>query len=285
MRRKLWIGLLLVLLAACSEQSEEIAAVSPSADVGSADIAPLQLQEGHQADYSWPFPCNGAIAFQRVDTPTEANWLTDTQHRFGAPGAYYPGSDFIRHEPLVGSLSDDGVPDQRYFLIGAYEITEMQQKALRAPGNCSGIDWSAPSPAVSNASWFDAVDFTRAYTEWLGREHPDVLAGGFGAGPAFIRLPTEAEWEYAARGGSDVKVVEELQARLFPMPDGFDAYVWHADQQSCNGVVRMPGLKKPNPAGLYDVLGNVSEIVFEPFRLNAGGRLHGQAGGFITRGG
>jgi hypothetical protein len=42
---------------------------------------------------------------------------------------------------------------------------------------------------------------------------------------------------------------------------------------------------KPNPLGLHDILGNVDEMIFEPFRLNKLDRQHGQAGGYIVRGG
>ena len=51
------------------------------------------------------------------------------------------------------------------------------------------------------------------------------------------------------------------------------------------GKPRPVGLLAPNPLGLFDVLGNVEEGVLEPFRLHKVIRLHGQAGGFITKGG
>ncbi|MBV9835284.1 MAG: SUMF1/EgtB/PvdO family nonheme iron enzyme, partial [Alphaproteobacteria bacterium] len=55
--------------------------------------------------------------------------------------------------------------------------------------------------------------------------------------------------------------------------------------KSSNGEVQLVGALKPNPLGLHDILGNVDEIVLEPFRLNKLARLHGQAGGFTIKGG
>ncbi len=52
-----------------------------------------------------------------------------------------------------------------------------------------------------------------------------------------------------------------------------------------NGKLQLTGLQKPNPLGLHDMLGNVDEMMFEPFRLNKLDRQHGQAGGFVVRGG
>jgi hypothetical protein len=69
------------------------------------------------------------------------------------------------------------------------------------------------------------------------------------------------------------------------MPDGIGQYVWFAGSSSANGKPQPVGLKKPNPLGLYDILGNAEEISLEPFRLNKLDRLHGEAGGFTVRGG
>ncbi len=77
----------------------------------------------------------------------------------------------------------------------------------------------------------------------------------------------------------------DFRERVFPMPDGMAAYAWFAGPASANNKVQRIGLLKPNPLGLHDMLGNVDEIVLDPFRLNKLDRLHGQAGGFVVRGG
>jgi hypothetical protein len=135
-----------------------------------------------------------------------------------------------------------------------------------------------------DVSWFDAVDFSRRYTEWLMANARDKLPVE-GELPGFLRLPTEAEWEFAARGGLAVDLAAFI-GDLFPMPDGqTSAYVWYQGSESAGGRIQPAGLLRANPLGLFDMVGNASEMVLEPFRLNRRGRLHGQAGGFIAKGG
>ena len=105
----------------------------------------------------------------------------------------------------------------------------------------------------------------------------DTTANGY-------RLPNEKEWEFAARGGSAVSEAD-FSARVFPMPDGMQRHVWFQGTRSSGGRVRPIGMLEPNPLGVFDILGNVAEWVLEPYRLNRVGRLHGQAGGMVARGG
>lgn len=92
------------------------------------------------------------------------------------------------------------------------------------------------------------------------------------------------EWEFAARGGLEVSTAEYRDTR-YPMPEGLNAHEWFAGAQSSNGRLQLAGLLAPNPLGLHDMLGNAAEMMFEPFRLNKLDRQHGQAGGFVVRGG
>ena len=232
-------------------------------------------------DVVLPLPCGGAMAFRRIDLPS-AGVLDDVRVQLGDA---QPELGFLsdrRFEVIAGSFTDPATPGVRYFLMGKYEVTRAQWDAL-AGGDCPNPTMRTRLPQTE-LSWFDAVAFGERYSEWLITHARDVLPSESGT-PGFTRLPTEDEWEYAARGGMAVSS-ETFLASRFPMPSGVPAeYLWYQGTGSAEGKLHPIGLLKPNPLGLHDVLGNASEMMFEPFRLNRRGRLHGQAGGFIVRGG
>ncbi len=118
------------------------------------------------------------------------------------------------------------------FWIGKYEVTQGEYEALMGK-NSSCFKGDARRP-VENVSWHDAKEFCAKFSSKYG-----VTA----------RLPTEAEWEYAARAGTTT---------AYYWGDNIDGnYCWYEDN---SGLETHPvGEKRPNAWGLYDMAGNVCE--------------------------
>lgn len=121
------------------------------------------------------------------------------------------------------------------FAIGKYEVTQAQWKAV--VGSNYNPDYKGEDFPVAQVSWIKAVKFIELLKIRTGNR-------------AF-RLPTEAEWEYAARAGSKGKYCfGDDKKRL-------DEYAWFLGD--VGGVPHPVGQKKPNNWGLYDMHGNVME--------------------------
>ena len=232
------------------------------------------------ADLVLPMPCGGAMAFQKVATPVAPDDpLDDRRLRLGAGDPQTGYVDYLRQEFLRGAFTD-GATGETAFYMARYELTQHQAQALR--GDCPNADLRGTVPA-NGLSWFDALDLSRRYTEWLRANAAGSLPAEQGV-PGFVRLPTETEWEYAARGGAAVSPTE-FEGRLPPMDGALKDVAWHQGAESARGAFRPVGRLKGNPLGLHDMFGNVEELMLEPFRLNNLGRPGGQVGGIVTRGG
>jgi formylglycine-generating enzyme required for sulfatase activity len=119
------------------------------------------------------------------------------------------------------------------FYFGKYEVTQSQYEAVlnRNKG-------STPDHPAEGVKPFTALQFCDKISSTTGLE---------------TRLPTEAEWEYAARAGTDTRYFFGNDPSLL------GDYAWFRD--NADGKAHPVGQKKPNPWGLYDMYGNVAEYV------------------------
>lgn len=146
------------------------------------------------------------------------------------------------------------------FYMSKYEVTNEQFRRFKLnhnSGSYKGLGLNSPMLPVVNVSWFDAEAFTKWMSQMTGIKY---------------RLPTEAEWEYAARGGTKT-------SRFWgDNPNDACAYANVADKSAktyfldineihdCDDGYKSAspvGRFKTNGFGLYDMLGNVWEWVLD----------------------
>jgi formylglycine-generating enzyme required for sulfatase activity len=146
------------------------------------------------------------------------------------------------------------------FSISKYEITYSQfDEFCNATGKQKPYREHVESKnyPVIYISWFDAMDFCK----WLSQMTGELIS-----------LPTEAQWEKAARGGQTgdtyIYQSEDMPVKGFPghPTELLELYEWFSFNS--NEDYHPVGLLKPNQFGIHDILGNVSEWCFDLFDEN-----------------
>jgi formylglycine-generating enzyme required for sulfatase activity len=199
---------------------------------------------GDKKKFEDPTPRKEAILKRFVD---EFVQLTPGEGKF--PAAFLMGSDKSPENERPAHRVILKAP----FAICKYEVT--QELYYVVMGN-NPAKWQGPRNSVEMVTWTDAMDFCKLATAELRKRK---LIGE----NETIRLPSEAEWEYACRAGTTTAYsfgdrVEDL-----------GEYSWY--KKNAPGNDPPVGVKKANPWGLYDMHGYVSEWCLDTAHANYDG--------------
>ncbi len=218
MKKVILVGLIILVAAALSAQNKTALIIGNGDDKN--DFSPLSKPVAETPE-GYVFVEGGTFQMGRTDSGADSD-------------------ESPVHEVTVAS-----------FYMKATEVTQGEWKAVMGnnPSYFSGDDLP-----VANVSWYDAVEYCNALSKKEGRTPvyqisvESVMANWAADG---YRLPTEAEWEYASRGGS------KSRGYRYAGSNNVDNVGWYRDN---SGARTHPvGWKRANELGLYDMIGNVWE--------------------------
>lgn len=198
----------------------------------------------------------------------------------------------------------------RRFAMSATEVTQAQYEKVMgtnpSAAEYKGVSLKAPDYPVQNLSWFEAVSFCNKLSQREGLTAAYTVAGENVAWPNKdadgYRLPTEAEWEYAARaGGKDVYAGTSKVGDLCTIGNVADAtakksfadWSWATDCTDGHAGLAPVASFAPNGWGLYDMSGNVYEWTWDwyeqdlkaatdPSGPESGGSRVGRGGSWVN---
>ena len=184
-------------------------------------MQPVQQQQEQQPVVQQPEPERPQSNLPEI----EMVWVSGGTFTMGATSEQ--GSDADDREKPAHSVTLSG------YYIGKYEVTQAQWKAVMGNNPSSFKGDNLP---VENVSWNDVQEFIRKLNQLTGKSY---------------RLPTEAEWEYAARGGNNSRGYK------YSGSNNIGSVAWN--YENCGSTTHPVGSKSPNELGIYDMSGNVWE--------------------------
>ncbi|WP_353258982.1 bifunctional serine/threonine-protein kinase/formylglycine-generating enzyme family protein [Prochlorothrix hollandica] len=199
------------------------------------------------------------------ESRTVTRWLEDLGGGVSLPLVQIPAGDFLMGSPdsEVDRLDREGpqhrVNFPREFWMGQYEITQAEYQAMMGSNPATEFDrkFVDPNKPVINVSWDDAVEFCQRLSQRTGRNY---------------RLPTEAEWEYACRAGTQTPFSfgETITPDLVNY-NGNSPY-GNAPKGEYRQQTIPVGQFPANSWGLYDMHGNVWEWCLDEWHEGYGAK-------------
>ena len=144
------------------------------------------------------------------------------------------GAGHVREKPVHEVCVGD-------FYLGKYEVTQKEWKEIMKTKPSYGERCN--DCPVDNISWLDIRKFIMKIKEKTGKKY---------------RLPTEAEWEYAARSGGKKEIWSGTSDEV-----ELEDFAWYKDNSFDR--THPVGQKEPNGLGIYDMSGNVMELVWDRY--------------------
>jgi len=229
-------------------------------------------------DLVLPMPDDGGMVFRPVFVGTGNTPFTQKKFKMGDPNGGF------REFPTAVSIGGAFVADRDgqsgwLYYIGKCEVTESQYYALMDLPEGASQELKGSKFPITGVSFLQSSEFAHRYNMWLYQNAVEKLPK-VDDSPAYVRLPTEVEWEFAARGG--IAVNSDDFDRKVPYPGSLAVYEWFSGPSSSHNKVQEVGLLQPNPLGIHDMLGNVSEMTSSLYQIEY---YQGRSGGFTARGG
>ena len=235
MVRNKWFVLVMGVLWICGAGNNRVQSETKPAQPAKDERASKAQAGGKGQNMTIQLP--GGVELKLVRIPAGEFWMGSSKEEAGRETDEGP-----RHKVTI----------PKAFYLGVYEVTQEQWVAVMGvnPANFSGN----PKYPVESISW----DHCQIFLEKLNQ-----------LGQGTFRLPTEAEWEYACRAGTETRYYwgdDPEYKKIGP-------YAWY--DKNSGGKTQKVGKKKPNPWGLYDMCGNVWEWCFDLYRPYPGAEAVG----------